>query len=243
MTNQIQIDIINESSLPDSVIQSWMAALQAQIEQDFKPAWGFGADLHFVPKGGKPTPGHWWLGVFDNSDQAGALGYHDLTSEGLPFGKVFQATDKQYGEDSVVTSSHELLEMLVDPYINLVAMFQSSNTAGTLVAYEVGDPTQGDTYVKNGLHVSNFVLPPYFEPGPHAPGTKYDFLGLVTGTFPAIRPGGYYSYFHISRSSGWKQKMAQTAPAHKSRPAKGSRRELRGVDVDERRKSSAHAHP
>lgn len=238
--NQIQIDVINQSSLPDSTVSAWLGALQAQIEQDFKPAWGYGADLHFVPKGGKPAKGHWWLGIFDNSDQAGALGYHDLTSEGLPFGKVFQLTDKQYGEDSVVTCSHELLEMLVDPYINLVAMFQRSGTTGTLIAYETCDPTQGDTYVKNNLHVSNFALPAYFEPGPHPAGTKYDFLGLFTGPFPAIRPGGYYSYLSVTRSSGWKQKTAQATPVHKHRPAKSSRRELRDVDIDERRWSTAH---
>ena len=238
----IQIDIINESSISDAEIQAAMAALQAQITQDFAPVWGFGADLHFVPKGGKPAPGHWWMGVFDRSDEPGALGYHDMTSEGLPFGKVFYLTDKQYGEDWRVTTSHELLEILVDPYINLTALFQKNNTSGTLVAYESADPTQGDTYTKLGVPVSNFVYPAYFEPGPHANGTRFDFLGLLQGSFPALRPGGYYSYFTL-RGSGWKQRQAHKVPAHKRRAHNGSRRELRTIDHDDRRWSTAHVAP
>ena len=45
------------------VFEAALPAFQAQIEEDFKPVWGFGADLHFVPKGGTPTKGHWWMGV------------------------------------------------------------------------------------------------------------------------------------------------------------------------------------
>src|SRR5262249_40956233 len=89
--NAIQIDMIKELSLSDAEILAAMPAFKAQIEEDFKPVWGFGADLHFVPKGARvaPAKGHWWMGVFDRSDQAGALGYHNMTSDGLPFGKVF----------------------------------------------------------------------------------------------------------------------------------------------------------
>jgi hypothetical protein len=36
-----------------------------------------------------PAPDGWWLVFLDNSDQAGALAYHDLTNEGLPLSKVF----------------------------------------------------------------------------------------------------------------------------------------------------------
>lgn len=241
--NQIQIDIINESSASDAEIQAALPALQAQIDEDFKAAYGYGADLHFVPKGGTPTPGHWWLGIFDVSDQPGALGYHDVTSECLPFGKVFYLTDKKYGEDWRTTASHELLEMLADAGVNLVSFFQKSNTAGTLIAYEVGDPTQGDTYQKLGVPVSNFVLPPYFEPGPHPPSTKYDQMGLMHAPFPAIRPGGYYSYFTLSHGGGWKQKNGQSVPLHKQRPHNGGRRELRTIDHDERRASTVHKHP
>lgn len=236
----INIDIINESSLSDTDIADVCPSWQAQIDQDFEPAWGIGAKLHVIAKGGKPLPGHWWMGMFDNSDQAGALGYHDMTSEGLPFGKAFYLTDKQYNEDWRVTMSHELLEILADPWINLTALFQKTNATGTLVAYETADPTQGDTYDKLGHPVSNFVYPAYFQPGPHPGGTKYDHLELLTGVFPAIREGGYYSYFNLTGGSGWKQKTALLAPPHKERAHKGSRRELRSVEHLNRRWSKVH---
>jgi hypothetical protein len=42
------------------------------------------------------------------------VGYHDLTNEGLPLGKVFAGSDMVNGYNWTVTASHELLEMLID---------------------------------------------------------------------------------------------------------------------------------
>lgn len=57
----------------------------------------------------------------------------------MPLGKVFAGTDLKYGYTWSVTASHELLEMLADPNINLTVLLQNSETAGTLYAYEVCD--------------------------------------------------------------------------------------------------------
>ncbi len=119
----IQVSVINASTvLTDDQVKVALPALQTQVRRDFAPAWGVDADLSFVPQGSKPVPGSWWLVILDNSDQAGALGYHDLTEEGLPLGKVFAGTDKHYGNEWTVTASHELLEMLGDPDVNLTAL-------------------------------------------------------------------------------------------------------------------------
>jgi len=48
--------------------------------------------LPFIPKNQMPAAGSWWLVFLDNSDQAGALAYHDLTNDGLPISKVFVKT-------------------------------------------------------------------------------------------------------------------------------------------------------
>ena len=76
------------------------------------PIWGVDADLVFVPLGEKPPKGDWWVVILDDSDEGGALGYHDVTDEGLPLGKVFAGTDILYGISWTVTASHEILEML-----------------------------------------------------------------------------------------------------------------------------------
>ena len=108
----IKIAFTNESTvLTDPQVKTAIPALQKQITRDFAPIWGVDADLSFVPKSSPLPAKSWLIGVFDNSDQAGALGYHDLTEEGLPLAKVFAATDIQYKSAWTVTASHELLEM------------------------------------------------------------------------------------------------------------------------------------
>ena len=136
----ITVSIINSSTVvADDDVSSAVADLQTQVSRDFAAAWGRDAALAFVPSGSQPASGSWWLAILDNSDQAGALGYHDLTNEGLPLGKIFAGTDKQFGANWTVTASHELLEMLADPDVNLTAFVQSSDTTGRLYAYEVAD--------------------------------------------------------------------------------------------------------
>jgi hypothetical protein len=76
----IKVAFINESSvLKDAEVQATIKPLRTQVSRDFAPVWGMDADLGFVAKNTKPTAKTWVIGVFDDSDQAGALGYHDLT--------------------------------------------------------------------------------------------------------------------------------------------------------------------
>src|SRR5258708_5261525 len=136
----IRIAVINASTvLTDAQVKAAVPALQTQVHRDFAPAWGVDADLSFVPKGESPDPGAWWLVILDTSDAAGALGYHDLTNEGLPLGKVFAKSDIDLGYAWTVTASHELLEMLGDPDINLTAFVEYTDKSGILYAYEVCD--------------------------------------------------------------------------------------------------------
>jgi hypothetical protein len=225
----IKISIINESTIvSDDEVIAAIADLQTQVSGDFAAAWGIDADLTFVPSGSQPPSGSWWLSILDNSDQAGALGYHDVTNEGLPLGKVFAATDKQFGTQWTVTASHELLEMLGDPDINLTALVQSNDTTGRLYAYEVADACEADNYgytIGNTL-VSDFVFPAWFESFAAA-DAKLDQQGQIQKPFE-ILPGGYISVFDITSSNGWQQVTGQQARAnYSSRAYVGSRRERR----------------
>jgi hypothetical protein len=99
----VQISFMNRSTvLTDDQVQAALPALQTQVHRDFAPVWGMDADLTFVPTNGNPALGTWWLTVFDNSDAADALGYHDLTPDGLPIGKVFAGSDVQFGQSWTV---------------------------------------------------------------------------------------------------------------------------------------------
>src|SRR4051794_19720455 len=94
-----------------------IAALQVYVDKHIAPVWGTPAKL-VKTKGF--VKGQWAIVFLDDADQPGALAYHDLTPSGLPLSKVFVKTTINNGELVSVSASHELVEMLVDPAINIM---------------------------------------------------------------------------------------------------------------------------
>jgi hypothetical protein len=237
----INISVINASSvLSDADIQKVVPALQTQVHRDFAPAWGIDAELNFVPHGKRPAPNTWWLAVLDNSDQAGALGYHDITRQGLPLGKVFAKSDMQFGLQWSVTASHELLEMLADPDINLTAFVQKDMEHGRLFAYEVCDAVEADElgYQIDGVQVSDFVFPSWFESFRKSNGTQFDYCKLVKEPFQLLK-GGYIGVYDVNGGGGWVQLTADQSPhVYAARPKVGTRRERRRTPRDQWLKST-----
>jgi len=225
----IQIAVVNNyQPITDSQVSEVTAALQSQVHNDFAPLWGIDADLTYYPAGQQPPATAWVLGIFDDSDQAGALGYHDLTQQGLPLGKVFAGTDAKYGSQWSVTASHELLEMLGDPDINLTVFRQQQDGTGVLYAYETCDACEDDSfgYKIGNVMVSDFVLPSWFEEF-HPGGTQYDFKNYISQPF-ALLKGGYIGIYNVTAGNGWTQLTSQESPLlYKMRPSLGSRRERR----------------
>jgi hypothetical protein len=130
----IQVAVINASTvLTDAQVRDVVPALQLQVHRDLAPACNIDADLTFVPKGAQPPANTWWLAILDDSTQAGALGFHETTTQGMPLGLAFARTAAEDGVNWTVTASHELLEMLVDPEINLTVFVQHTNTTGTFM--------------------------------------------------------------------------------------------------------------
>jgi hypothetical protein len=231
----IQITVINESTiLADGDVVPVVAALQKQVTDDFRPVWGTDAELSLVPKGTQPPAGSWWLVLLDDSDQANALGYHDLTTEGLPIGKVFAASDLKAGTSWTVTASHELLEMLGDPNINLTVFAQNSDTGGILYAYEVCDSCEDDSlgYEIDHILVSDFVYPSWFESFRNEGSTQFDRMNKIGKPFQLLA-GGYIGTFNVTAGNGWQQTTAEKRPTSlQNRGAVGSRRERRNTPRD-----------
>jgi hypothetical protein len=121
-------------------------ALQAYASGPVKELWGLTCR---IVTGGTPKPSDWLMNFLDDSDQAGALGYHDFTEAGMPVANVFVKDSIKFDGGVSVTASHELAEMLVDPAINLAATLNGySNNwfkGDDVVAYEVC--LTGDTVV------------------------------------------------------------------------------------------------
>jgi len=231
-----QISVINESTvLADADVVPVVAALQKQVTNDFGPVWATDAELTIVPKGDQPQAGSWWLVLLDDSDQANALGYHDLTTEGLPIGKVFAASDLKAGTSWTVTASHELLEMLGDPNINLTVFVQSTDTAGVLYAYEVCDACEDDSlgYQIDNILVSDFVYPTWFEDFRAEGSTQFDRMNKIQTPFQLL-VNGYIGIFNVTAGSGWQQKTAEKRSTNMlHRGAVGTRRERRTVPHDQ----------
>ena len=235
----IKIEIVNESTvIEDGELAKAVAAVQTQVHRDFAPVWGVDADLSFVRKGRKPGPGRWWAGVFDDSDRAGALGYHDLTSGGLPLGKVFAKSDVQSDSSWTNDISHEVLEMLGDPDINLTA-YREVEGKTLFYAYEVCDPCEDDAdgYLIDGVLVSDFVFPAWFEGFRKEGSTQFDFRKHINRPFQLL-PNGYIGVFDPSSHRGWRQVNAKESPSYASRPRPGSRRQRRNMPREEWQRSS-----
>jgi hypothetical protein len=162
------------------------AALQKCYDDHFLPVWGYPVRLYNVPKGGKPKPDEWQFVYLDDADEAGALGYHDLTTTHQPLSKVFVKTTVAAGDLVSVTACHELFEMAIDPGAQLWA----EGAGGVEYAYEMCDPVEEDTFEVDGVPMSNFVYPSWFEPWTHPKGAKYDHLGKLKKPFTMTK-GGY----------------------------------------------------
>jgi hypothetical protein len=159
------------------------AALQKCYDQYFLPVWGYPVKLYNTTVA---KPSDWQFVYFDTADEAGALGYHDLTKDGQPVSKIFVKTTLEDNQLVSVTACHELFEMAIDPIANLWAEAED----GTEYAYEMSDAVEDDTFLVDGIEMSNFVHPSWFEPFKHPPGTKFDHLGLLTKPF-SMTKGGY----------------------------------------------------
>jgi hypothetical protein len=222
----------------DADVRAALPAFQTQVSRDFcTSGWGIDANLTFLPKGKTTPAGAWLLAIFDDADQAGALGYHDLTKAGQPLGKVFARTTINDHGLWTVTFTHELLEMLADPNINLCAFDEQ---ARRLYAYEVCDAVEGDAlgYDINGVTVSDFVLPGWFEPMHVGKNERFAFKSKVSRPFQLL-PGGYIGYYDLD-GGGWQQLTARASKDARSMRAQdegptpyaaraqvGSRRERR----------------
>jgi hypothetical protein len=158
-------------------------ALRKFLDECFVPIWGTPASLTLATD---DVQGAWSLVMLDDADAADALGYHDLTKDGLPISKIFVKTTLAAGEKISTTTCHELAEMLVDPAANLWAQHPN----GAMFAYEMCDACEESEFLIDGIAMSDFVTPAYFEGfrSPHS--ARFDYLNLIVHPFQ-IMHGGY----------------------------------------------------
>lgn len=171
-------------------LQQVAAALQTQATRDFGPLWDVVATVDAFPSDQIPV-GYFPLIVHDTIDHPAAAGYHQTEADGTPYALVL------YGETWSLTASHECLEILADP-------FGARKQAGTSLIQGQGDVTflvevcgpcqaPDDAYAINGVMVSDFCSPHYFDPVA-APQVRRSFSGRITQPLQLL-PGGCLSWF------------------------------------------------
>ena len=204
------ISVINHTrDIPDEEIHAALRAINRQIDFDFKPYWSLGATLRLEGKSGKRVDretlsdmrGDAVLYLWDEENVDDALGYHERNHRGIPFSFVFSKLAKELGENWTVTLSHEAIELIGDPQVNLLVQGPHPETGKNVFHwYELCDAVQAEAYMIDEVEVSNFVLPLYFTSGEERAG-RNDFLGRggkdgkLLESFK-VKEGGYIGFFN-----------------------------------------------
>lgn len=182
-----------------------VVALQQYVDNCCGPVWNFGCKMRFADKA---EIGEWPIYLLDDPDQANALGYHDLTQ--TPYAKIFVKPTIQAGDDICSTISHELIEMLADPFIYSTVQLtdKNGNPINTFYAFELADAVENTQFYIDGFAMSNFITPQWYIA--NATSGKFDYMGQCNKPLE-ILSGGYMS---IYKNGQWNQVFGSRAAAN-----------------------------
>lgn len=217
----------SSAGVPFATLEQIAAALQQQVDNDFAPTWGVRADISALAAGDPMPAGSWPIKIVDNIGGAG--GVH-LDEQGQPYAEAVN------GPELSIAISHELLEMLADPWGNRFTpaadLDPSSDGGQVFYLVEVGDPCEVTSYPVGGVTVSDFILPSFYDP--NATG-NVDFRGALSGPLPQTVPQGCYISWIDPRDGNWHQQRPDgtfiTAPANASKNPRADRDSVFG-DAD-----------
>lgn len=184
------IALVNRTSkkTPEEIARC-ARSIDWQVRADLAPAWGFYASVFYAPKEELLPDSTWRVYLYDEPADltgAGRLGYHRFDgATPTPVGHVFVGPSERADEPWSAITSHEVIEMLGDPWVNLEV-----RRGAELWPRELCDAVQGEYYrtpLVDGLEVADFVRPEYFIEGATGP---FDHLGRLSAPF-SLAPAGY----------------------------------------------------
>jgi hypothetical protein len=188
------IRIVNMSTtVSDAQVQAAIPAFQQSIDQGLGPAWNTSATLYF---GDAAPADSWTITIQDDTGVWGAAGYHSIFQQ-RPYAVV--GTDTTLSWQLIL--SHELDEMLIDPYVDTAAGPIRCDPFGcwtpVMFLQEVCDPVEYDWYRIDGVVVSDFVTPRWFAG--YRLGTDYMGLLDVKHRRFGMLHGGYKTRYRDGR--------------------------------------------
>jgi hypothetical protein len=187
------------TTVPQADLDTALPAWQIAVSRDLAPWWGTDATLTDDPQ--YAASANMVVRIEDEADCLGCLGYHDVI-DNRPTSKVFAGTSAENGQSWQLVASHELFEMLVDPWVNSLTSWH-----GRMWLVEVCDPTESGfySYMVNGVVVSDFITPAWYG---SSRGRPVDFTRWLRKP-GAIGKHGYASY---KTDDGWGQVFGFGAP-------------------------------
>jgi hypothetical protein len=200
--------VSKSKSVGFSEISSVAAALNKQVGRDFGPSWGISATVDGFDKLQDVPVDYWPVIILDKLDDPSAGGYHQ-TKNGEPFSVVLAS-------EFPIAASHETLEMLADPFgRRTIAGSPPPNSPAPINGFsrvmylvEVCDPCEGQQFVYqvNGISVSDFITPNYYDPVTSTT-VRYSFTGAITAPHQVLEAG--YISFSDPASGRWYQIFVQ----------------------------------
>lgn len=175
MTPGVLISVINNSSNISPIDTARAVLAIGKQLAEASQLHGIMPGIEYVPAG--ETPNGIPCTLADTIDVPGAAGYHDNDASG-PYIKIL------VDADWTVTLSHEALELGGDATANIWA----DGPDGLDHAYELCDADQGGTYDIDGVRVSNYVTPAFFDPYAGA-GARLDRMGRLVHPFQTHSEG------------------------------------------------------
>ena len=181
------------------------AALQKQVTRDLSPLWEIEATVDCFGRLEDVPNGYWPVTVISNPPGAVQGGIHE-DRLGQPFALV-PATPGWS-----LSASHEVMEMLVDPFSRRTAAGPSPMPGQGRVDFlvEISDPCQAFAYSINGIAVSDFYTPHYFDPVTNS-AVRYSFTGSIQAPRQVLK-GGYLSWFDSVSGHWFRQSFFGTKP-------------------------------
>jgi hypothetical protein len=173
------------------------AALQKQLTRDLGPIWNIEATIDFFPNIKSIPFGYWPIIIVDSLKHDDESGYHKDKNH-LPYAVV------KFGNGWQQTCSHEMCEMLVNPFLNKLATAPSPKAGQGKVQYviEICDPCTdlSFAYHIDGISMSDFCTPNFFD-NKKAKGVRYSFTGAITAPRHILKKGTIY--WHDPKTGKW----------------------------------------
>ena len=210
----MRVSVVNftkgKKRLAQSKVEEVIRAVNRQIKEDFESYWHLQAELRLDSaasekpgdaKAAHPSlRGDAILYLISDIDEDDYLGFHETHLTGIPYGVVCTAISDEMEEEWSITLSHEALELIADPEVNLLCKGPHPDPKKDYDVFhwfEMCDAVQDEHYEIDGIGVSNFLLPLYFTGGEELDG-RNDFLddsGHGRLRSFGVKRGGYVGFF------------------------------------------------